>query len=153
MEWKMIKKCQPWTTLFNQNHSMNFFISKFLSIQDLLILNTRFINIIIPFFRKLESSACPIEAMDDPYRFISVADCRLMISKLWMRRHVCGWLKAGSFQAPALLEVRTKGRLRSITAALLPSSLLLSCPSRLSPFSGKGNDRSDDVYIWRVSTP
>lgn len=44
------------------------------------------------FYRRLKPSARPIEALDDPYRLVSAADCRLMVfatvhdaTKIWIK--------------------------------------------------------------------
>jgi len=44
------------------------------------------------FYRKLKPSARPVEALNDPYRLVSAADCRLMVfaavhdaTKIWIK--------------------------------------------------------------------
>lgn len=54
------------------------------------------------FYRKLKPSARPIEALDDPYRLVSAADCRLMAFET-VHEATKIWVKGREFSVPRLL--------------------------------------------------
>ncbi|KAF5359407.1 hypothetical protein D9756_003659 [Leucocoprinus leucothites] len=54
------------------------------------------------FYRKLKPSARPIEALDDPYRLVSAADCRLMAFET-VHEATKVWIKGREFSVARLL--------------------------------------------------
>jgi phosphatidylserine decarboxylase len=54
------------------------------------------------FYRKLKPSARPVEALDDPYRLVSGADCRLMVFET-VHEATKIWIKGREFSVSRLL--------------------------------------------------
>ncbi|TFK32508.1 phosphatidylserine decarboxylase-domain-containing protein [Crucibulum laeve] len=61
------------------------------------------------FYRKLKASARPVERPDDPYRLVSVADCRLMTFET-VNEATRLWIKGREFTVTRLLGENYKGQ-------------------------------------------